>query len=309
MLFAFLYDNHPGPASELMLISAGMLIYAVFPSFFDKTNQQPRSIRLYMALAGLLGLGPALFGKGGAMLYPVLFSAGSVVVFGSFYRLERADFQSERGHSKLGEEIASAAFLIAGPQIFLQILSLHSVATTSVSLFWLWAVPLLLSALVLLWKIAFCLLIQRPIGGHAILGGLLALVLLGQLGRIGAVEHYGVPIPGSFWEAPEYTTEAMAKVSSYGKDGEMGRTFRARIGIKVGSTSESYDDGDGNERTYSSSEGRVLWIEIAGLRRPIVEQDGRLSIKHPSDSVVVHDKLGKSYWIDSDLDFAEARKP
>jgi hypothetical protein len=122
------------------------------------------------------------------------------------------------------------------------------------------------------------------------------------------VSHYGVPVPGSFWEAPEYKTEALTKVQPHGDSGQTGPSFRARIGIKVGSNSKSYEDGEGNERRYYSRTGKVLWIEIAGIRRPIVEQEGTLYIESMNDSVRVYDNLGKSYLIDDKLDFAGARK-
>jgi hypothetical protein len=265
-------------------------------------------MRLYMGLAGLLGLAPSLFGKGGAMLYPVIFVAASLVAFSSLRSALGTQTSSEE-NSPLGKELAFFGLLVAGTQAFLQMISLHSVATVSASLFWLWAVPLILAALLALWRIAFYLLIQRPFDAAGIIIGLLVLLALGFLGRIGAVEHYGVPVPGSFWEAPEYTAEAMAKVEPYGEDGKSGRPFRARIAVKVGSTFDSYEDSEGREHTTTGREGRVMWIEIAGIKRPIVEQEGTLYMESLNDSVLVQDKFGKSYRIDDKLDFKDARKP
>ena len=265
-------------------------------------------IRLYMGLVALLGLAPSLFGKGGAMLYPVIFVAASLVAFWPLIALFGTRTSSDE-NSPLGKELAFFGLLVAGTQAFLQMLSLHSVATVSASLFWLWAVPLILAALLALWRIAFYLLIQRPFDAGAILRGLLVLVALGFLGRIGAVAHYGLPVPGSFWEAPEYTAEAMAKVEPYGEDGKTGRPFRARIAVKVGSTFDSYEDSEGREHSTTVREGRILWIEIAGIKRPIVEQDEALYMDRRNNYVIVHDSLGKAYWIEGGLDFKDARKP
>lgn len=308
MPFAFLYHDHPGPSGVVWLLCLALLAGAFFPRFFDKAGDMDWPMRLYMGLAGLLGLAPSLFGKGGAMLYPVVFVVASLVAFSSLRSAFVAQ-ASAKEDSPMGKELAFFALLVAVPQTFLQMLALHSVATVSASLFWLWAVPLILAALLALWRIAFYLLIQRPFDAGAILRGLLVLVALGFLGRIGAVAHYGLPVPGSFWEAPEYTAEAMAKVEPYGEDGKSGRPFRARIAVKVGSTFDSYEDSEGREHTTTGREGRVMWIEIAGIKRPIVEQEGTLYMESLNDSVLVHDKFGKSYRIGDKLDFKDARKP
>ena len=309
MPFAFLYDNHPGPGGVLLLVCLAMLAGAIFPGFFSKEEDLPWPFRLYLGLAGLLGLGPLLFGKGGAALYPVFFAVASVVAFSPLRWAFQSKPKSGARHSSLGEALASDALLMAGPQALLQLLALHSVATVSESLFWLWAVPLILAALLALWRIAFYLLIQRPFDVAGIIHGLLVLLALGYLGRLGTVHHYGEAVPGSFWEAPEYTVEAMAKVEPYGEDGTTGRPFRARIAVKVGSAFDSYEDSEGQEHTTTGRVGRVMWIEIAGIKRPIVAQEGTLYIESRNDSVLVHDKFGKSYRIDDKLDFKGARKP
>jgi len=306
--FAFLYHDHPGPSGAVWLLCLALLVGAFFPRFFDKDGDMTWPIRLYMGLVALLGLAPSLFGKGGAMLYPVIFVAASLVAFWPLIALFGTRTSSDE-NSPLGKELAFFGLLVAGTQAFLQMLSLHSVATVSASLFWLWAVPLILAALLALWRIAFYLLIQRPFDAGAILRGLLVLVALGFLGRIGAVAHYGLPVPGSFWEAPEYTAEAMAKVEPYGEDGKTGRPFRARIAVKVGSTFDSYEDSEGREHSTTVREGRILWIEIAGIKRPIVEQDEALYMDRRNNYVIVHDSLGKAYWIEGGLDFKDARKP
>lgn len=308
MPFAFLYHDHPGPGGALLLVCLAMLAGAFFPGFFSKEEDLHWPFRLYMGLAGLLGLGPLLFGKAGAAFYPVIFVAASLVAFSSL-RSALGTQTSSGEHSPLGKELAFFALLVAVPQAFLQLLALHSVATVSASFFWLWAVPLILAALLALWRIAFYLLIQRPFDASGIIHGLLVLLALGFLGRIGAVAHYGLPVPGSFWEAPEYTVEAMAKVEPYGEDGKTGRQFRARIAVKVGSAFDSYEDSEGHEHTTRDRVGRVMWIEIAGIKRPIVAQEGTLYMESLNDSVLVHDKFGKSYRIDDKLDFKGARKP
>jgi hypothetical protein len=311
MPFAFLYDNHPGPGGVLLLVCLAMLAGAIFPGFFSKEEDLPWSFRLYLGLAGLLGLGPLLFGKGGAALYPVFFAAASVVTFLPLRSILSDVDQSEQGRPSLASAFAIITIGVILPQTFLQLLSLHSVARISIPLFWLWAVPLILTALLALWNVAYLLLFFRRIDASAIFGlwSLLALFFLGHLGRIGAVEHYGVPVPGSFWEAPEYTVEAMAKVEPYGEDGKTGRPLRARIGIKVGSVFDSYEDDEGREHSITGRVGRILWIEIAGIKRPIVEQEGTLYMESLNDSVLVQDKFGKSYRIDDNLDFKDARKP
>lgn len=307
--FAFLYHDHPGPSGVVWLLCLALLAGAFFPKFFDNDGDMDWRIRLYLGSVGLLGLAPSLFGKGGAMLYPVIFVVVSLVNFWFLMPSLGTRISSEDHQSPLGKELAFYGLLTAGIQAFLQMISLHSVATVSSSLFWLWAVPLILAALLALWRIAFYLLIQRPFDSAGIVHGMLVLLALGFLGRIGVVEHYGVPVPGSFWEAPAYTAEAVAKVEQYGEDGKTGRPFRTRIAVKVGSTFDSYEDSEGRERTTVDREGRVIWIEIAGIKRPIVEQEGTLYMKSQNDSVLVYDKFGKSYRIDDKLDFKDARKP
>ena len=308
MPFAFLYDNHPGPGLVLMLVCAVLFFGAIFPNSLSKEMDFPWLARLYMGMAGLLGWGPALFGKGGALLYPVLFVGASAVVFGGLFWPLRQSDKSDSGRLGFVDTVTSSGLLAAGAQAFLQLLALHSVATASVPLFWLWVVPLTLAAMMAIWFTANWALFMRPFIAVGFIHGLLVVLALGYLGRIGVVSHYGVPVPGSFWEAPEYKTEALTKVQPYGDSGQTGPSFRARIGIKVGSNSESYEDGEGNERRYYSRAGKVLWIEIAGIRRPIVEQEGTLYMESVNDSVRVYDNLGKSYLIADKLDFAGARK-
>lgn len=307
--FAFLYDNHPRPGEGLLPVCLAMLAGAIFPGFFRKEEDLTWPFRLYMGLAGLLGLGPLLFGKGGAALYPVFFAVASVMAFSPLRWAFRGEPKSGAGHSSPGEALASDAFQMAGTQAFLQLLALNSVAAASLPLFWLWAVPLILAALLALWRIAFYLLIQRPFDAAGIIHGLLVLLVLGYLGRLGAVNHYGVPVPGSFWEAPAYTVEAMAKVEPYGEDAKTGRQFRARVGVKVGSSLHRDEGSEGQERLFQSREGRILWIEVAGIKRPIIEQDEALDMNRTNHSVLVRDSFGKSYRIADKLDFKDARKP
>jgi len=295
----------------LLLVCLARIVGAVFPRFFDSHGEMLEltwPMRLYMGMAGLLGLGPLLFGKNGAILYPVFFVVASVVAFSPLTWLFQRQPKSDNGHSKTGEELASFALLIAGPQTFVQLLSLYSVAASSVPLFWLWAVPLILASLLVLWHLAYCLLIRRPLNAPVLVGGLLLLLVLGYLGRKGIIEHYGVPVPGSFWEAREYTTEAIAQMKPYGDDGKTGLRFRARVGIKVGSRFDSDTDNEGIEHFYSVREAQILWFEVLGIQRRIIQQEGTLYLDAESDAVVVRDHLGKSYQIESGLDFTAARK-
>lgn len=286
-----------------MLICLALAVGAVFPSFFGKDMRLPWPFRLYMGAAALLGWGPALFGKGGAALYPVLFVAASLAAFSPLVSVFRSRAQADEGHSPLGGELASAALLIAGPQAFLQLLAFRSVAASSVPLFWIWAVPLILAALLTLWQVGFCLLMRRPFDGSSLIGGLLILLFLAHIGRKGVVEHYGVSVPGSFWEAPEYTTEAMARLTPYVEDEETGATFWARVGVKISNGHDSETDGEGNEHSYSTREAQIRWIEIGGIRRRIILQDAALRLSDDAEGVVVQDQSGKKYLIGPGLDF------